>query len=172
MSRHPLVSHSTVVFVVLSAIIIVNILVIVLLQNRIAERSSAAIGARMPSQGSPAREDDAPPAGPAPNVIGSLGPSVRTLILTTEACPQCFDIDRYVTELQNAMTLQVEVVPEERLSLFTTDILPAIAFNESIEAYPTLLEGWEQVGYTITIAEGEYAGEWHVLPTINRLTTP
>jgi hypothetical protein len=141
---------------VLSGIVLLNIIAIVLLNNRLADEETPQV---------PAQENIIAP--PAP-VIVTPRVLVRTLILEDKAlCPDCFDIGEYLVALNDTISMEVEVVPESQLSLFHSNKLPAIAFNASLASYPTLVQGWEEVGYILNISTGKYAGEWYVLPTQN-----
>lgn len=133
----------------LSAIVLLNIIAIVLLQSRITEQEIAA----------------AQPTG-LRRVIGPERADVRTVVLTDNRCPDCFDIGQYLKVLNDTVDMNVSVA-QQNVAQFKSERLPAVAFNKSFEEYPTLIEGWEEVGSIITIADGEYAGTWYVLPTQN-----
>lgn len=139
---------------VLSGIILLNIIAILLLNNRLAEQEQA-------------KTIPPPPQAAPPPVIVTPRAAVRTLIIEDKTrCPDCFDVREYITTLNDTVDMRVETVPTGQLTLFKSDKLPAIAFNASIEAYPTLVQGWDTVGYTVALSE-PYAGTWYVLPTQN-----
>lgn len=125
--------------VTLSVIVLINIIAIILLQNDITVDEPVLYSAY--SQ-----------------------PEVRTLILSDKKCIDCYDIRRYVAALNSTVNMQVEDAPAD---LFDTPRLPAIAFNATLEKYPSILRGWDQVGFTTEIQEGKYKGTWYVLPTLN-----
>jgi hypothetical protein len=145
-------ARDAVLMITLGAIVILNLIAIVLLNNQLAEEELAQV----PQVEQPRQIVQLPP--PLP---------VRTLLLQNRnTCPDCYSIEHYVGELNDSIPLQAEFVPEEQQSLFASPRLPAIAFNATFAQYD-LLEGWYSVGYNITIPDGPYAGLWYVLPTLN-----
>jgi hypothetical protein len=139
----------------LAVIILLNITAIVILQNRIVEQTMPIVA-----------EPDPVPANHPPIIIIMDRPDVMTLILEDE-CDGCFDIRQYIAALNETIDMEVRAVDASDLDLFASERLPAIAFNKSLEQYPSLIEGWDQVGTVVNITAGKYAGEWYVLPTQN-----
>jgi hypothetical protein len=144
---------------ILSGIVILNILAIVLLNNRLAEEHTPPPAA--------APEEAVQAASPPAPVFAAPRTLVRTVVLNPDSCPDCFDIGQYISVLNGTMDMVVENAPANNVFLFRSEKLPALAFNTSIEAYPTLVEGWSEVGYKMHIPTGAYAGDWYVLPTQN-----
>jgi hypothetical protein len=140
----------------LSAIVILNIVAIVLLNNRIAAQEAAQTSVQAPVQ--QAKE---------PTPAAAL-PVVRTVVLEDSArCSGCFDIGEYVTALNGSISMQIEHADPSETVLFASGRLPALAFNQSLALYPTLVQNWESTGNIVTIPNGKYAGTWYVLPTLN-----
>jgi len=141
---------------------VLNILAITILSNRLeAERIEAVAPLKEP---------------PAPSLVAHR-PVVRAVLLEdTARCPDCFDIQNYALALADAINLETEdgdwaqwnarVQADSRM-LTNAQRLPAIAFNETLMQYPSLITNWESLGYTITFGSGPYAGTWYVLPTLN-----
>jgi hypothetical protein len=137
---------------VLSGIILLNIIAIVLLNNRLVVETP------------PVQEMQPPPL--IQPIIITQRETVRTLLIEP-ACADCFDIREYLVALNDTISMQVEVVPQTDLLLFASNRLPALAFNASLASYPSMIEGWEEIGYITNISEGNYAGAWYILPTQN-----
>jgi hypothetical protein len=133
----------------LSAVILINIVAIVMLQARVAE---------IPEHAPVVATITAP-------VLPVTAPLVRTLILPAP-CDDCFDISEYAIALNDTINMAVETVPQDRIPAFGSALLPAIAFNQTLEEYPALVRGWEGAGSIINLS-GEYAGTWYLLPTQN-----
>lgn len=176
----------------LSVIVAVNIIAIILLNNHLADQTQAAPASPagiagtaegegllpqqggMPGSGQPQQNGQQPglPSGSSTGreqrAVIRTQPKVRTLILEDkERCPDCYDINQYIAALNDTIYMDIERVPPDKESLFASTAYPALAFNKTLELYPSLIEGWDQAGYTITFHSGEYAGTWYVLPTQN-----
>jgi hypothetical protein len=134
----------------LCGVVLINVIAIMLLNNQLAARERAE--APLPPKAEPIRTQ----------------PSVRTLVIQDKVhCPDCFDLNAYATELEDTILMRVEQVDAATAPTFSADILPAIAFNATLEEYPALIEGWELGGTVVTIPDGQYAGKWYVLPSQN-----
>jgi len=147
--------------ITLSGIILLNIIAIILLQNRIVEQQESAVTARIAREQKIAEQNE-----PEPIQQTLSRPGVRTLILENY-CKECFDIRQYLTALNDTVNMSVEVVLQEYLEVFNSTKLPAVAFNESFAQYSKLVTNWNEAGYTIVFSSGPYAGMWYVLPTLN-----
>ncbi|MBR9700670.1 hypothetical protein GOV11_02290 [Candidatus Woesearchaeota archaeon] len=135
---------------VLSAVIVLNVIFILLMQVKLDESAAPVVPRPVPKV--------IPP--PEPEVL----PEVRTLVLESSDCPECYDVRAYADLLKNQINILLEDGPD---GIFETKILPALVFNQSIEEYPEMLTDWELWGSIKTIDEGLYAGKWYVLPTFN-----
>lgn len=141
---------------VLSAIIILNIIAIVLLQNRLPDAPEQPVGGE--DVGNVGTPDAA-----IPEPVRPQRALVRALILE-HGCDDCYDISSYLVELNDTIDMETGTAPA---AAFDPPRLPAIAFNASIEEYPNLVTGWDQIGTIVEIPAGEHAGKWYVLPTMH-----
>lgn len=136
----------------LCGIVLINVIAIVLLNNQLAAREVAAKPVEQPVAAAPVRTQA----------------SVRTLLITDhKACPDCYDIHGYVDQLSDTILMDVDEVDAHNVPTLVTDVLPVIAFNSTIEEYPTLVDGWDVAGTIVNVTDGPYAGKWYVLPTQN-----
>lgn len=160
---------------VLSAIVILNVLIIFILQQRVVESESANSASGLSPELLPTNHPSS-----APIIVSAPKPAVRAIILWQEnVCDDCFDVGKYLEALNGTMNLTVEHGEAgvfEQYVLRSSDLdsrvtrFPAIAFNDSIEFYPQMTKDWEGSGYIVTFSDDgahQYPGTWYVLPTLN-----
>jgi len=135
---------------VLSGIVLINIIAIVILSMRVQQETPPQV-----------RPQEIPPE----RHITKNNPLVRTLLIEDrEECPDCFGITLYLSELKDIVNMSVVRVSPDSLGV---RYYPALAFNASIMEYPESVSGGWSIENVITISEGEFAGDWYVLYTLN-----
>jgi hypothetical protein len=149
----------------LAGILVINIIAIVLLNNRLADRETNSSTAPPSATLGPG---DVPPQAAQNNTrqVIRTQPLVRALILDIPSCPDCYDLGQYVVALNDTVNMEVERVSAQDFP-FTPQRLPAMAFNKTLEEYPDLLLNWTAVGNITTVPDGRYAGVWYILPSFS-----
>ncbi len=171
----------------LSAIVLLNIIAILLINNKLANDKLSELSASSGSsqqnanaqqgtkgsiqdpsiaQGSQA-SDAATNDIPARAVI-RVQPLVKTYVMkaTCKNCDDLYDITKYLSALNETINMDISYVTPQEIGI-TPARLPALLFNESIEQYPPIIAGWENNGIIAPSTKSTYPGKWYVLPVLH-----
>jgi glutaredoxin len=160
------IAKNRIFIIVLGAIILLNIIAILLIHNKIAERQVAVVDTvpndvLSESADVPSEDSIALP----PREVVRTQPLVKTYIMNADCsnCNDLYDIMTYVVALNETINMEVSYVTPEEIGI-TPERLPALLFNESITAYPSIIKDWENNGMIVTSTRNKFAGTWYVLP--------